>query len=274
MLDQINPRYHQYLQQAVPPDQYGAFAALPPQEQEGYYLQWAQQSGQEPIPAVEEAAPNPLSGTPLLINPDSQEIAVSRDKDQFSDLGLIRSIHDLERVALHVSNSKIGPKAYWGNPSAAFTTLLHGYEMKISPMVAIHAIHIMEGRATASIHLIRSLLERSGTEIETLARYEPVYDQQGGIADYTSLTRMYKRSRLGRGAGGVITSDYPLSYIQCQMAGWVRKNGPWEKMPFIMLPTRNTVIHGREFNGSALNGMYEHSEINAMADYDDDGNLK
>jgi hypothetical protein len=269
MLDTINAKYHAYLQAAVPQEQWAAFAAITDEEKDHWYTQWL---ATQPAPQEEPepAHANPLSGTELLLGANN-EITVPDKDNQFKELGLIRSIQDLERIAVHVADSKIGPKEYHGKPAAAFTTLLYGYEMRINPMVAIHAMHVMEGRLVSSIHLIRSLLERAGVEIETVARWEPIYDAQGAIIDYMSLTKMRRKSGL---TGKIIESSYQLTYTQADAAGWVRQKGPWGKMPFIMLPTRNTVIHGREFFGSALNGMYELSELNGNVEYDEDLNMK
>lgn len=99
---------------------------------------------------------------------------LKQDLATFSDFG---NLERMNKLAIEIVKSSFTP---YDKPEDVVAALLYGRELGLAPMQSVSNIYLIEGKATAGVHIIAALLSKAGVKREVLADYTPLYQYADG----------------------------------------------------------------------------------------------
>jgi len=186
----------------------------------------------------------------------SSELA-NTNENQITKFDDFSSVEQMKSFAETLIAGKLLPIAF-NTPEKVVTAITQGKELGFKALTAINNIHIIENRATLSVHAIAALLKRANIRYEVVKDYEPVYktDKEGKQKRVDIITSI---RFIEKWEGRFIENVISFSIKEAQDQGLTEKSN-WIKMPKIMLRNRCLAIGARLAAPEALLGLYETSE--------------
>lgn len=184
------------------------------------------------------------------------------------------SVEQMIGFAETLIKGKLLPTAY-KTPESVVTAITQGKELGFKALTAINNIHIIENKATLSVHAIMALLKKADIRYEIVKDYEPVYkkDKEGNEKKIDVVTSI---RFLEKWNDRIIENVVSFSMKEAASQGLTEKSN-WVKMPKIMLRNRCLAIGARLVAPDALMGLYETSEAaeftNTNHSVKDDGSV-
>jgi hypothetical protein len=163
-----------------------------------------------------------------------------------------RDLGQLESFAKTISQSKLCPKSYRGQPQDVTLAILYGMEVGLRPLQSLQSVAVINGRPAIYGDAALALVEQSG-----LAEYVKEWQEQaeeGGLTAYCEAKKKGKPE----------PTRQSFSWQEAQEAGLTNKGGPWQDYPRRMLQMRARSWALRDTFPEVLEGLYIAEEAEAI----------
>lgn len=194
----------------------------------------------------------------------TEELEVVPKEEALTKLGNFQSTQEMMEYAAVLIQSKLVPQAF-NTPEKVVAAIQTGRELGFGPMASMNNLHVIQGRATLSVHALGALMKKKGIITKTIKDFEPIKDEAGKTIDAITTIRFYQPSPVG-----YIEEDVSFKFSQAKAMGLTTKD-PWIKQAPIMNWTRCFSIGCRRVAPDAILGLYETSEAadfqNSRTDY-------
>lgn len=153
-------------------------------------------------------------------NTSSNAIAIAERNDEVSSFNKINLFDERSVAAAEVTLKKLmaSPKSGITSVSDGLAVLLKAQELNLPFSCCTEHIHVVNGKTSTDIHIIKSLLLRAGVTWECTKDYAPQYQYTDGNTIYldTQFPEYCVRCRTPKEAESKTTDDkigvYPLRY--------------------------------------------------------------
>ena len=149
----------------------------------------------------------------------------------------------------------------------------YGRELSITPWVALHGMHVVQGKVVMGIHMYMGLAQKNNIIVDVTRDYEKVYNDKKQLVDIETeivITRKYEQFN-----GLVKEHKFIKRWSEIKKAGLDGRDN-YKKRPQLMLRTRAITEGLRLYAADIYMGTYETTEMidttGATYDVDDDGN--
>lgn len=160
-----------------------------------------------------------------------------------------RSLKDARNLALDMFQSRMF--SAYGTPQGVLSTVMVGRELGLPAMASLRSIYVVEGRHTLSSALMVALVLKSG-----LAEYFRPVDITDKAVTFETLRK------------GPNHQPFKLTHTieMAVVAGLVKPNSNWTKVPVDMLVARCQARLARLVYPDLLVGMYSPEELEELRD--------
>jgi 5'-3' exonuclease len=228
-------------------------------EAEAFQVESAQEPEQLPVPAEAEPAPAPMPPPPTppptaktVAAPKAEDLAV-REPDilapppsEWERQLDPRSMREARLLAGDMYASRMF--SAYGTPQAVLSTMMVGRELGLPAMASLRSIHNIEGKHALAASLMVALVLKSG-----LAEYfEPV--------SFSETEATFETHRKGARKPVVLTHTIEMATV----AGLVKPNSNWVKVPTDMLVARAQARLCRMVYPDLLAGLYTPDELSEI----------
>lgn len=149
----------------------------------------------------------------------------------------------------------------------------YGRELQITPWVALHGMHIVQGKVVMGIHMYMGLAQKNNIIVDVTKDYERVYNDKKQLIDVITtveITRKYEALDITK------THTFSKGWKEITKAGLDTRDN-YKKRPNLMLRTRCITEALRLYAADIFMGTYETTEMidttGATYEVDDDGNM-
>lgn len=158
------------------------------------------------------------------------------------------------QMAKALATSTIVPKEYQQNSSNCLVALEQAIRLKVSPMMVMQNLYVIQGRPSWSSKFLIAAINGSG-KFDMELQYEEKKDKDG--KPYSCLAWTTKDGRRVEG----MTVDMEMARAE----GWISKNGSkWKTMPQLMLRYRAASFFASLNCPELTLGLYTKEEAEAM----------
>lgn len=186
---------------------------------------------------------------------------VSRNKVTDFSLGIFGTSDNFimaNQMAKALSSSTIVPREYQGNVSNCLVAIEQANRLKVSPMMVMQNLYVIQGRPSWSSKFLIAAINGSG-KFDMELQYEETKDKDG--KPYSCLAWTTKNGRRVEG----MTVDMQMAKDE----GWLTKNGSkWKTMPALMLRYRAASFFSSLNCPELTLGLYTKEEAETIDDYD------
>lgn len=154
------------------------------------------------------------------------------------------SIGEAVQLAKILVAGKLLPRAVQ-SPEAAFTILMTGRELGLSPMQSLRSIHVIEGKPTLSADLIVALVKKRSDVCQFFR-----------LVESTEKVATYETQRVGEPS----PTRMSFSIAEAERAGVAGKDN-WRKFPAAMLRARCSAALARAVYPDLAMGLYDPDEL-------------
>jgi len=157
---------------------------------------------------------------------------------------------------------------------AVIAVVEYGRELQITPWVALHGMHIVQGKVVMGIHMYMGLAQKNNIIVDVVEDYKKVFNDKKQLIDIVTtvvITRRYS-------AFDNLIKEHKFSkkWSEIKKAGLDGRDN-YLKRPMLMLRTRCITEALRLYAADIFMGTYETTEMidvtNQTYDVDDDGNM-
>ena len=185
---------------------------------------------------------------------------VSRNKVTDFSLGIFGTSDNFimaNQMAKALSSSTIVPREYQGNVSNCLVAIEQANRLKVSPMMVMQNLYVIQGRPSWSSKFLIAAINGSG-KFDMELQYEETKDKDG--RPYSCLAWTTKNGRRVEG----MTVDMQMAKDE----GWLTKNGSkWKTMPALMLRYRAASFFSSLNCPELTLGLYTKEEAETIDDY-------
>lgn len=185
---------------------------------------------------------------------------VSRNKVTDFSLGIFGTSDNFimaNQMAKALSSSTIVPREYQGNVSNCLVAIEQANRLKVSPMMVMQNLYVIQGRPSWSSKFLIAAINGSG-KFDMELQYEETKDKDG--KPYSCLAWTTKNGRRVEG----MTVDMQMAKDE----GWLTKNGSkWKTMPALMLRYRAASFFSSLNCPELTLGLYTKEEAETIDDY-------
>lgn len=185
---------------------------------------------------------------------EEQKVAVRDKKVTDYSLGIFGTEDNFlmaTQMAKALASSTIVPQTYQGNWSNCLIAIEQAQRLKVSPMMVMQNLYVIQGRPSWSSSFLIAAINNS-KKFDTELQFEDTKDKNG--KPYSCLAYALKNGR--RVEGMEITMD------MAQAEGWLNKNGSkWKTMPALMLRYRAASFFARLNCPEITLGLYTRDEL-------------
>ena len=161
------------------------------------------------------------------------------------------------QMAKALSSSTIVPREYQGNVSNCLVAIEQANRLKVSPMMVMQNLYVIQGRPSWSSKFLIAAINGSG-KFDMELQYEETKDKDG--KPYSCLAWTTKNGRRVEG----MTVDMQMAKDE----GWLTKNGSkWKTMPALMLRYRAASFFSSLNCPELTLGLYTKEEAETIDDY-------
>ena len=159
------------------------------------------------------------------------------------------------RMATAFSKSTIVPKDYQGNEANCLIAIEQACRLKISPLMVMQNLYIVNGRPAWSSQFIISMINSSG-KYKTEIQFE-LTGEGDSLACYAYTLDKNSRKVVGP----------TITMAIAQAEGWLNRNGSkWKTMPEVMIRYRAASFFGRLNCPDLIMGIYSAEEVIELPD--------
>lgn len=162
-----------------------------------------------------------------------KEVATIDKQADLTKLDNFSSLEEMKQWATAIIDSGVLPNSIT-EPETVITIVTHGKELGLSPMIALHNIHVISGRPTLNSTMLGALLKRNGIEWTWDNDYDLVEDKDGkqeiapdGNPNRRTTIKFRWKSIV---SDEVIGDDFSVTWAQFCLSGLVEKDN-WVRMP-------------------------------------------
>lgn len=189
----------------------------------------------------------------------AENTQVSRNKVTDFSLGIFGTSDNFimaNQMAKALSSSTIVPKEYQGNVSNCLVAIEQANRLKVSPMMVMQNLYVIQGRPSWSSKFLIAAINGSG-KFDMELQYEETKDKDG--KPYSCLAWTTKNGRRVEG----MTVDMQMAKDE----GWLTKNGSkWKTMPALMLRYRAASFFSSLNCPELTLGLYTKEEAETIDD--------
>ena len=190
----------------------------------------------------------------------AENTQVSRNKVTDFSLGIFGTSDNFimaNQMAKALSSSTIVPREYQGNVSNCLVAIEQANRLKVSPMMVMQNLYVIQGRPSWSSKFLIAAINGSG-KFDMELQYEETKDKDG--KPYSCLAWTTKNGRRVEG----MTVDMQMAKDE----GWLTKNGSkWKTMPALMLRYRAASFFSSLNCPELTLGLYTKEEAETIDDY-------
>ena len=190
----------------------------------------------------------------------AENTQVSRNKVTDFSLGIFGTSDNFimaNQMAKALSSSTIVPREYQGNVSNCLVAIEQANRLKVSPMMVMQNLYVIQGRPSWSSKFLIAAINGSG-KFDMELQYEETKDKDG--KPYSCLAWTTKNGRRVEG----MTVDMQMAKDE----GWLAKNGSkWKTMPALMLRYRAASFFSSLNCPELTLGLYTKEEAETIDDY-------
>jgi hypothetical protein len=157
---------------------------------------------------------------------------------------------------------------------AVIAVVEYGREMGVTPWVALHGMHVVQGKVVMGIHIFLGMALKNNILVDVVEDFKSIKTSEGKTGNYITtveITRKYKEFD-----GLVKTYTFSKRWSEIKKAGLDQRDN-YQKRPIAMLRTRCITEALRLYAADIYMGTYETSEMLDVTDVsytiDDDGNV-
>lgn len=157
---------------------------------------------------------------------------------------------------------------------AVIAVVEYGRELHITPWVALHGMHVVQGKVVMGIHMYMGLALKNNIIVDVVKDYEKIYNDKKQLIDIETsveITRKYDTFN-----GLVKVHKFTKRWSEIKKAGLDTRDNYKKRAP-LMLRTRCITEGLRLYAADVFMGMYETTEIldveSKVYDVDEGGNL-
>lgn len=170
----------------------------------------------------------------------------------------------------HLEDPDLKEKAIGG----VIAVVEYGRELKITPWVALHGMHIVQGKVVMGIHMYMGLALKNNIIVDVVEDYKKVFNDKKQLVDFVTtveITRKYKA------LGDIVkTHRFTKRWSEIKKAGLDTRDN-YKKRPILMLRTRCITEALRLYAADIFMGTYETTEMydvaNKTYEIDEQGNV-
>jgi len=156
---------------------------------------------------------------------------------------------------------------------AVVAVVEYGRELSITPWVALHGMHVVQGKVVMGIHMYMGLALKNNIIVDVVSDYRKVYNDKKQLVDIETtieITRKYKAF------GDLVkTHKFTKRWSEIKKAGLDTRDNYKKRAP-LMLRTRCITEGLRLYAADIFMGTYETTEMldvqNTTYDVDEEGN--
>lgn len=190
----------------------------------------------------------------------AENTQVNRNKVTDFSLGIFGTSDNFimaNQMAKALSSSTIVPREYQGNVSNCLVAIEQANRLKVSPMMVMQNLYVIQGRPSWSSKFLIAAINGSG-KFDMELQYEETKDKDG--KPYSCLAWTTKNGRRVEG----MTVDMQMAKDE----GWLTKNGSkWKTMPALMLRYRAASFFSSLNCPELTLGLYTKEEAETIDDY-------
>ena len=138
------------------------------------------------------------------------------------------SLPDKMRYASALAEASLLPRAYQKQPGNVLLAMELGDALGIRPIQAINAVHVIEGKPSASADLIASLIRKAGHKLRVRGNDQEATAEiiRADDPDYTfSVTWTLDRARVAGLLGKGVWKNYPAAMLKARAITEVAREG-------------------------------------------------
>lgn len=185
---------------------------------------------------------------------EEQKVAVRDKKVTDYSLGIFGTEDNFlmaTQMAKALASSTIVPQTYQGNWSNCLIAIEQAQRLKVSPMMVMQNLYVIQGRPSWSSSFLIAAINNSG-KYDTELQFEENKDKDG--KPFSCIAFALKNGR--RIDGMEITME------MARAEGWLNKNGSkWKTMPQLMLRYRAASFFARLNCPEITLGLYTKEEV-------------
>lgn len=182
---------------------------------------------------------------------NNNELANQTTELQGSAFSNISNFENSQRMAVSISKSNIVPKAYQGNVSNCLVAIEMANRMKISPLMVMQNLDVIQGKPSWRSSFIISA-------INTCGKFSPLRFKFVGEAGADTFGCYAHAIDLETGEKII---GPKITWAMVKAEGWLSKSGSkWKTMPELMFQYRAAAFFGRLYAPEILTGMHSVEE--------------
>jgi len=158
---------------------------------------------------------------------------------------------------------------------AVIAVVEYGRELNVSPWVALHGMHVVQGRVVMGIHVYMGMALKNNILVDVVQDYAAVRNKEGKLTDYITTVEITRKHAHFNNLVKVYT--YSKRWGEIKKLGFDTKEN-YVKMPGLMMRTRCITEALKLYAADIFIGaqevtdMMDHSSI--TYEVDDEGGLK
>lgn len=158
---------------------------------------------------------------------------------------------------------------------AVIAVVEYGREMKVTPWVALHGMHVVQGKVVMGIHVFLGMALKNDILVDVVEDYKKVLNKDGQVVNYITTVEITRKHEAFNDL--VKTYRFSKRWSEIKKAGLDQRDN-YKKRPIGMLRTRCITEALRLYAADIYMGTYETSEMLDVQDIsytvDDDGHVE
>ena len=158
---------------------------------------------------------------------------------------------------------------------AVISVVEYGRELQITPWVALHGMHVVQGKVVMGIHMYMGLALKNNILVNVLDDFKKIYNSQKALVDIETTVEITRKHEAFNNL--VKTYKFTKRWSEIKRAGLDQRDN-YKKRKELMLRTRCITEALRLYAADIFMGTYEQSEILDVTDesytVDEDGAVK
>jgi len=213
--------------------------------------------------------------------PKVAEVATMEDmhpKDMANSIDMANNLHEKRMYAVQMISSGLLPNTL-ATPDqlededyrekaigAVIAVVEYGRELKITPWVALHGMHVVQGKVVMGVHMYMGLALKNDILVDVVQDYVRIYKGEGSSKTLIDVHTTVEITRKYASFDGLVKSfKFTKRWSEIKKAGLDTRDN-YKRMPALMLRTRCITEALRLYAADVFMGTYEMSEMLDVTD--------
>jgi len=209
------------------------------------------------------------------------EVATMEDmhpKDMANSIDMASNLHEKRMYAVQMISSGLLPNTL-ATPDqledeeyrekaigAVIAVVEYGRELKITPWVALHGMHVVQGKVVMGVHMYMGLALKNNILVDVVQDYVRIYKGEGSSKTLIDVHTTVEITRKYAAFDGLVKSfKFTKRWSEIKKAGLDTRDN-YKRMPALMLRTRCITEALRLYAADVFMGTYEMSEMLDVTD--------